>query len=114
MGDLFCIIISVITYGIVSLIMMGIGISQLKSKTPVGFYSGEKPPKESEIADVQTWNRKHGIMWLVYGIIIMLSMVIGCLMGDSLLCLIPLCGGITVPLVFMIWYHHKLVRMYRK
>lgn len=40
--------------GIVSAIMIGIGISQIRSRDPVGFYSGEKPPKEDELIDVYT------------------------------------------------------------
>ena len=38
-------IISGVIFGIVAIIIFGIGISQLKSKDPVGFYTGEKPPK---------------------------------------------------------------------
>ena len=54
-------------------IMIGIGISQLKSTRPVGFYTGVKPPEEKQLRDVRAWNRKHGIMWIVYG-----SAIIGC------------------------------------
>ena len=107
-------IITLIIFGIVSMIMIGIGISQLKSIEPVGFYSGEKPPKEDEITDVQAWNRKHGIMWLLYGIVIMVSWFLGFIIGNSIFCLIPFCGGIVVPVVIMIWYHNKLTRLYRK
>ncbi len=32
-------IISAVVFGFVALIMLGIGISQLKSKDPVGFYT---------------------------------------------------------------------------
>jgi hypothetical protein len=32
--------------------MIGIGVSQLKSRAPVGFYTGEKPPTEEELTDV--------------------------------------------------------------
>ena len=105
-------IITLVIFVIVSLIMMGIGISQLRSTEPVGFYSGEKGPREDEITDVPAWNKKHGMMWLIYGIIIMVSGFIGFIIGDSIFCLIPFCGGMAIPVVFMIWYHNKLIRLY--
>ena len=46
-------IITFIIFLLVALIMVGIGISQLRSSTPVGFYSGEKAPEKDEISDVQ-------------------------------------------------------------
>ena len=37
-----------------------IGITQMKSKEPVGFWSGVKPPSRDEVLDVPTYNKKHG------------------------------------------------------
>ena len=105
-------IITLIIYLMVAAIMIGIGISQLRSSSPVGFYSGEKPPKEDELTDVQAWNKKHGMMWLVYGIMILFSYIAGYIIGDSTLCLIPFCVGVILPLFVMIWYHQKLIRTY--
>lgn len=107
-------IMGFVAYAATALIMVGIGISQLKSKNPVGFYSGEEPPKASELSDVDAWNKKHGSMWLIYGIIIILSYAVGAKMLDSVWCLIPMCGGVMVPLPFMIWYHRRLIRQYRR
>ena len=112
----FEIIFGIIIYGMVAAIMLGIGISQLKSKKPVGFYSGEKPPLESELTDVISWNKKHGKMWIWYSVIIIVSYVAGIpfVKADSVWCVIPMCGGIILPLPFMIRYHHKLIKMYKK
>lgn len=107
-------IIILVIFFITAWIMMGIGITQLKSETPVGFYSGEKPPAEDELTDVPAWNRKHGMMWLVYGMIIMLSGVAGAAIADSIWCAVIVCSGLLVPIVFMIWYHGRLVRKYFK
>lgn len=107
-------IISFSIYLFTACIMLGIGIFQLRSKTPVAFYSGEKPPREDELTDVHAWNRKHGMMWVIYGVIIILSAIIGCPMAESMWCMIPLCGGVMIPIVVMIWYHHRLVKKYRK
>lgn len=105
-------IIGLVVCLLTALIMVGIGISQLKSKKPVGFYSGEEPPRENQLKDVQMWNKKHGWMWIMYGITIIISYLIGMLAGDSVWCVIPVCGGAIVPVFFMIWYHHKLMREY--
>lgn len=106
------IIICVIIYLAVAIFMLGIGIVQVKSKVPVGFYSGEVPPKESEITDVRAWNVKHGTMWILYGVIILVSAGVSFMIGDSLWNLIPMCGGIIVPVIIMIIYHHKLCDKY--
>ncbi len=107
-------IVTFIIYLIGAAIMIGIGISQLRSSSPVGFYSGEKPPEKEELTDVPAWNRKHGMMWLIYGMIILLTSVVGYLMGDSIFCMIPYFGGIILPLFVMIWYHHKLIKTYKR
>lgn len=106
-------IISSVIYGLVALAMICIGISQLKSEKPVGFYTGEKPPSKDEISDVKQWNRKHGTMWIAYGIIIVISWICGCILGDDIVAVIPLMGGVIIPLGFMIWLHHRLIGKYR-
>lgn len=86
-------IIGLVIYLAVAGFMIGIGISQLRSKKPVAFYSGEKPPKEEELSDVKAWNQKHGRMWVLYGLIILVSYGIGVIIGDTMWCVIPMCGG---------------------
>ena len=105
-------IISGVIYGIVALIMFGIGISQLKSKDPVGFYSGEKNPKAEQLSDVNAWNKKHGIMWVIYGVCIVCTWICSAIIGDSIFSVIPMIAGILVPVIIMIIYHHKLVKKY--
>lgn len=109
-ANIFCFFIFII----VALLMIGIGVSQLRSQKPVGFYSGEQPPKEEELKDVPAWNVRHGLMWLIYGIIIIISYFAWFLIGDSVWCIIPVCGGLIVPIVVMIWYHHRLIKRYKK
>ena len=105
-------IICALIYTLVAAIMVGIGVWNLKSKTPVTFYSGEKPMDPRELTDVEGWNRDHGRMWLTYGCLIALSAVIGFLLGDSLWCLIPYMGGVVVPLPLRVLYHHRLLKRY--
>ena len=107
-------IISCVIYLVTAFIMMGIGLSNLRSKMPVAFYSGEKPPREEELTDVSAWNRKHGMMWIFYGVVIIISWGIGFIVGDSVWCLLPMCGGVILPVMVMVWYHHFLIRRYKK
>ena len=46
-------IISGVIFCIVAMIMLGIGVSQLKSKKPVGFYTGANPPESRSIIRCQ-------------------------------------------------------------
>jgi hypothetical protein len=59
-------IFNCLIYGITAIIIFGVGICKLKSKEPVAFYSGETPPKREQLTDVNAWNKKHGMMWIIY------------------------------------------------
>lgn len=107
-------VLSAIIFGLCAVIMITIGFLQYKSKTPVTFYTGENPYKSEEITDVKAWNRKHGLMWITYGIIIIISWFIGYLLSDSLWMLLPFILGFFVPIFVMIGYHEYLVNKYKK
>ena len=64
MDDVGATIIMGISLGFCALVMIVIGVRQMKSETPVGFYTGERAVKPEEITDIPAWNRKHGIMWI--------------------------------------------------
>ena len=105
-------VFSGVVMGVCALLMIGIGISNIKSKKPCGFYTGEKGPDESELRDKDMWNKKHGWMWIIYGIIIMLTWVIGLLCKDSAWIILPYTVGLLAPIPLMIAYHNKLIRDY--
>ncbi len=106
-------IISGMIFCIVAMIMLGIGVSQLKSKEPVGFYTGEKPPKVEQLSDVNSWNKKHGVMWIIYGICIIGSWICSAFIGgDSIYSVIPLCIGTIIPIPVMVFLHQKWVKKY--
>lgn len=98
-------------------IMIGIGISQLKSTRPVGFYTGVKPPEEKQLRDVRAWNRKHGIMWIVYGSAIigcgLVNMIAGALGYDDVLPMIAEIAVVIGGVFVMMGYHVRLERLYR-
>ncbi len=88
-----------------------LGIVQCRSKEPVGFWAGKKPPRKEEITDVCAYNRKHGIMWILYGAGLIGCFVCGQLFGGltaAYLCMAEVFGG----LLGMIAYHNRLNRMY--
>lgn len=88
-----------------------IGIVQYRSKEPVGFWSGKKPPRKEQITDVKAYNRKHGLMWILLGVGFIFCFVCGLFMGGQMagyLCMIEVIGGILA----MIAGHEKLDRMY--
>lgn len=90
-----------------------IGIVQYRSKAPVGFWSGKKPPKKEQITDVKAYNQKHGLMWILLGVGFILCFVCGLLFEGVItgyLCMIEMIGGILA----MIAYHQRLDRMYYK
>ena len=99
-------------YGFCALLMIGIGVAQWKGAKPAGFYTGVEPPKAEELTDKKTWNRKHGLMWIGYGVILFVSGLAGGWLKGSALCLIPMLGGALMPLPFMVWYHERLTRIY--
>lgn len=88
-----------------------LGIVQYRSDEPVGFWSGKKPPQREQITDVRAYNRKHGMMWILYGVGFIFCFVCGLLFGGLIagyLCMTEALGGILI----MIAYHNKLDRMY--
>lgn len=94
-------------------ILILIGIVQYRSKEPVGFWSGKKPLKKEQITDVKAYNRKHGLMWILFGAGLIVCFLCGTFFGGNIagyLCLVEMAGGIVV----MIAYHGKLDRMYRR
>lgn len=57
--------IVLVIFLLVSGVMIGIGISQIKSKEPVGFYTGEIPPRKEQLSDVESWSLKKEILHLM-------------------------------------------------
>lgn len=84
-----------------------IGVGNLNSKTPVTFYTGEKPLKPEQVKDIAGWNRKHGIAWIVYGLVVALGYGCMWLIGDSLWSLIPFVLSVLVPIPVMVICHEN-------
>lgn len=84
------------------LIFITIGIYALKRKTPMHFWSGTTV-KAEEISDVRAYNRANGIMWFIYGGILILSGALAFLnprLATIMLVLLSLPGIIILIIVY--------------
>ena len=107
-------IMSMVIIFFVAIVMIGIGISQIRSKKPVGFYTGEKAPSEEELSDVAAWNKRHGYLWVLYGLVMIVSFLLASLVKSETLEMIILIGGMVGMLPIMMLYHHYLKKRYYK
>lgn len=98
----------------VGMIMLGIGIWQLRAKEPVAFYTGEIPPRPSQLSDVNMWNKKHGLMWALYGVAIIVSGLLALFMRESVVPSTLSMGVIILGIPVMIFYHTHLRNKYLK
>ena len=107
------VIMGLVIITIVAGIMIIIGIAQLSKKdNPVGFYNVIDPPKKEEISNVIQWNKKHGIIWIAYGICIEFGSWLGYAMPAEVLEIVFMMGGVIIPLPFMVIRHRKLEKEY--
>lgn len=104
-------IITICILVICSIPMIVIGAVQYRSREPVGFWSGKKPPKKEEVSDIKAYNRKHGLMWILYGVGFMLCVLFGFPLGGYAAAAM---GGIEAVggIIAMAAYHNKLNHEY--
>ena len=107
-------IISLVIFLLVTVVMIIIGVSQIRSEKPVGFYTGEKPPREDELSDIVAWNKKHGYMWVIYGFIMIGSFVMASFIKSETIAMVLLLSGIIGALPIMMLYHSHLKKKYYK
>ena len=91
--------------------LITIGISQTKSKEPVGFWTGVKPPTRDKVSDINAYNKKHGMMWIIYGAGIIAAFFLGMFLGE----IVAICAlGVEIMggLIVIICYHNYLNKKY--
>ncbi len=99
----------------VALIMLIIGVFQFrKADGPVGFYNTSAPPKKEEITDIIAWNKKHGMIWIIYAVCIESGFFLGYFMPREALQTVFMIGGVIIPLPFMVMRHKTLEGKYKK
>ena len=86
------------------------GLCSIGAKSRSGSGRVRSRPEE-EITDVGAYNRKHGLMWILYGLGLIVCYVCGMPFGGlvaAYLCMAEVFGG----LLGMAAYHNRLNRMY--
>lgn len=107
-------IMGLVIISIVACIMILIGVLQINKKNePVGFYNVIDPPKKEEISNIDQWNKKHGTIWIVYGLCIELGFWLGYIMPSEVLEMVFMMGGVVIPLPLMVIRHRKLEKKYK-
>ena len=104
-------VVLLVTLFICALLFIAIGISQIKSKEPVGFWSRVRPPEKDKVSNITVYNKKHGLMWIIYGVGIILAIFIGMIFGGNIaVCAseVELIGGPCL----MMCYHNYLNKKY--
>lgn len=108
MGEL---IFGMCIYIYVGLIMIGVGLSMFFGKKPTGFYTFGPSYKPEQIKDVKKWNREHGITWLIYGGLIIITSFLPLFVSFPFVAEIPLLIIlIYIPVPFI--HHHYLCKKY--
>ncbi len=107
-------IIGLVIYAMVALVMIAIGIYQLNQSDPVKFYTGEEPPAADEITNVKAWNLQHGMMWIIYGVLLMAGYFIGYFIKNVIFEIAVVIVFDIWPLILMAFYHSYLSKKYRR
>lgn len=88
-----------------------IGIRCLFAKKPVGFWANSEVP---EIKDVKKYNRAMCILWVSFGVI-MILLGLPLLAGqNSPWCLITLFGALFAAIILMVIYVLVIEKKYKK
>lgn len=108
-------IMGLVIITIVASVMVIIGVTQYcKKDVPVGFYNLIAPPKKEEISDIIKWNKKHGMIWIIYGMCIEVGFLLGYVVPNEVLEMVFMMGGVVIPLPFMIIAHRNIEKRYRQ
>lgn len=98
-------------WSLVGLIIVLIGRGAWKSKTPVGFFTGTKPP---EVTDVKGYNHAVAILWFIYaGVYEILGLPFLFLQQNSQ-GFVPIIFGVLIATLGLILGYVRIERKYRK
>lgn len=95
-------------------LIVGIGIAQIYRKKPVGFWSFQPPPSPRQVADVRAYNRKHGKMWIWFGLGMPAAYGLGAIAPYGFAAWLIIGSQLIGGLAAMIAYHNHLTKKYVK
>lgn len=105
--------VSVILF-LVGIIFVMIGIYAYQRKSPMYFYAGTDIDA-SEITDVKAYNKANGIMWIAYGTLYFIPILVYILMPDKISDTVI---SVSVVICFLgllavLWIYQKIDDKYR-
>ncbi len=103
--------IGFVIWSLVSAILLGIGISAWKSKKPVGFFTGVKPP---EVKDISKYNRSVAVLWFVYAILIEICGIPLLFLEHNSAGFIPVIIGVAAITIAMEIVYLQIEKTYKK
>lgn len=98
--------------GFCALIFVVLGALEIRSSIPVEFWAGEKPPSVSQVTDVKAYNKKHGYMWIIYGLGMFAAYLTWLPFENGTVLCVSIIGETFGGLILMILYHNHLYRKY--
>ena len=100
-----------VIWSITGVIAIGIGIWSYRSKEPVGFFTGTKPP---EVKDTKKYNHAVAILWFVYAALFELSGIPLLFLEQNSAGFVPVfLGTLFITIGLMVGYV-AIERKYRK
>ncbi len=101
-------IIGFIIWSVVSLVMLGIGISVLRSDKAAGFYTGVKAP---EVRDIKKYNRAVALLWFAYAFLLeMLGLPLMFLEQNPAAFLFSIFGTVLLSIGLSVMYERILAK----
>ena len=94
-----------------ALIFIGFGIIALKKQTPIHFWAGTVV-KPEELSNVKAYNRANGIMWITFGLLIMLSTILTILFDSQIWTLISVVI-LFLGLILMMIIYNRIYNKYK-
>ena len=108
-------IIGTLVLSIIGIFFIIFGIHQTKSTKPVSWGTTfDAPAREENISNLKLWNLNHGMMWIIYGSLFVISSITLLHIQNILVAFLLLLGVSIIPLPIMLWYHIFLTRKYYK
>lgn len=104
-------IIGFIVWTICAVLFVAIGISNLKSDEPVGFFTFAKPPKIRK--DIKKYNHAVAVLWFVFAAVLELLGIPLLFLNPNSPVFIIIILGVAVLIIFLIAAYFKIVAKYK-
>ena len=110
----FGMILYIVIIALTAMLMIGIGIFQYGGKNPAQISTGAPPVRAEELTDVRAWNHRHGIMWMLYGVIMLAGLGLSFAFQKPLYSGMTILAAVCLPVLFIPVYHNYLKKKYMK